>query len=225
VTPPKENGRGGFQLQAAMPIKRGEPVVLGPSRICAGGESGWYTLRVRNGWPDDFGIFHAGAGNTLYDITTPTQPHGHQLTVSNETVNLYPEICTESVLFMNGQRLLDPDSRHAPELPWRKVPFTSGFGASFTVPPPEMPWWYFLDHSSVPNLSVSKQLYKIEKEGTATGFKRAIVFEACTDIRKGEWLSFCYDHHLPQWCSITPCPGCCSAFKEFESYQRRFGMD
>ena len=69
------------------------------------------------------------------------------------------------------------------------------------------PPWYFLDHSSEPNLRIATNLYKIDVPGLVSG-RRAVVFEAARDIKAGEWLTFFYQRHEQEWCCYAPC-SCC----------------
>ena len=188
----------GWQLKSTQPIKKGDPVVLGPQTKCSGGDYGWYSVRMERGWPDDFGIFHKGCGETMYDITMPHQPHGFPLVVGigiQAMFNLPDDMVRYHLYLPDGRVMLDPDHESAPPLPWRAN--ADGINSR---PPSIMEVyspWYFLDHDEDSNLKIGKYLYKIAKEdGT---FHRAIVFEAARDIKHGEWLNFTYEEVNPDW--------------------------
>jgi len=182
----------GYQIYASMPIKKGDPVVLGPQTKCPAGDLGWYSVRVEKGWTDDMGIWHKGAGAVMYDTFTPSQPHGFPLKLSHSPIMIAQMgLMMHTLLLPDGRALLDPDHPTAPPLPWRAT-------AGVNPPPPEkMPLWYFIDHHNDGNLRIAKNLYKIAHEGG--GFHRAIVFEAARDIQACEPFSFVYENPDPTW--------------------------
>ena len=182
----------GFQLQAAQAINEGDPVVLGPQTKVSGMDKGWYTMRMERGQPEDFAILHKKTDQLYTDTFMTQQPQGRRLLVTKQEIVEY-DIASDVILLPNGMLLLDPDHEIAPPLAWR-VPNSN------VKPPPEMPLWYFLDHSNTPNLRISKDLYKIARADGSPGYShKAIVFEADRDIQAGEWLSFAYEQPNPDW--------------------------
>ena len=62
--------------------------------------------------------------------------------------------------------------------------------AAGRLPPPDTPMWYFLDHSSTPNLTLGKRLMKIAR--TDGRMITAPIWFATRDIAAGERLTFSY---------------------------------
>eukprot|EP00966_Prymnesium_polylepis_P211985 4909997-Prymnesium_polylepis.2 len=180
----RNSATGGYGVVTSEPFYKNELVMLGP---CVQYSVFQHPQAcIDNGWTGDFMIYHKGAGCYFGD-TFPS------------FANLYPPgdfTLGMSASYWEVLTAIPAEGDEGALYPWRRED---------APPPSDMKKWYLMDHSSEPPLRIRKSLARIK---CGDSDYRSVVFEAVRDIAPGEWLTYAYEEHPKEWCSLARCRGC-----------------
>ena len=162
------DGSYGWRLRTTVSHKAGDKVIPGPASSLPYQDA----LNLANmcGWEWDFFIRDAYKPNKFwFSADWPLMP-----------------------VYGNVDRVDRPEDLPAEQDGGARFPWRIEGGH----PPAGCPDWYFLDHSTSPNLLLNPR-YAILSYGDT--IKKCLVFEAARDIEAGEWLTFNYGCAPADW--------------------------